>query len=149
MWHNNGSFPVNESNENAYKTCVSPETAAKFCPVRWKAVNKYVLLFARFRLGLSSCYSVTKQILLFLENILIFMIVKRVLGFFTCYLRTKPLEYELSFRMVVTLRCQISSIGKLMQGKWSCPNTEHCATRIRQLVFPIALSSACNRMNQH
>lgn len=41
MWHNNGSFPVNESNENAYKTCVSPETAAKFCPVRWNAVNKW------------------------------------------------------------------------------------------------------------
>ena len=40
MWHNNGSFPVNESNEYAYKTCVDPETAAKYCPVRWKAVNK-------------------------------------------------------------------------------------------------------------
>ncbi|KAM7443428.1 hypothetical protein ABFA07_007884 [Porites harrisoni] len=41
MWHNNGSFPVNESNEYAYKTCVDPETAAKYCPVRWKAVNKW------------------------------------------------------------------------------------------------------------
>ena len=42
MWHNNGSFPKNESDENAFKKCTSPETAAQYCPVRWKAVNKYV-----------------------------------------------------------------------------------------------------------
>ena len=42
MWHNNGSFPKNESDENAFKSCTSPETAALYCPVRWKAVNKYV-----------------------------------------------------------------------------------------------------------
>ena len=41
MWHNNGSFPKNESDKNAFKKCTSPETAARFCPVRWKAVNKY------------------------------------------------------------------------------------------------------------
>lgn len=41
MWHNNGSFPKNESDENAFKKCTSPQTAAQFCPVRWKAVNKY------------------------------------------------------------------------------------------------------------
>jgi len=42
MWHNNGSFPKNESDETAFKNCTSPETAAQYCPVRWKAVNKYV-----------------------------------------------------------------------------------------------------------
>ena len=42
MWHNSGSFPKNESDENAFKKCTSPETAAQYCPVRWKAVNKYV-----------------------------------------------------------------------------------------------------------
>lgn len=41
MWHNNGSFPKNESDENAFKKCTSPQTAAQFCPVRWKAVNKW------------------------------------------------------------------------------------------------------------
>ncbi|KAJ7374134.1 hypothetical protein OS493_009471 [Desmophyllum pertusum] len=41
MWHNNGSFPKNESDENAYKKCTSSETAAQYCPVRWKAVNKW------------------------------------------------------------------------------------------------------------
>lgn len=41
MWHNNGSFPKNESDENAFKKCVSPETAVKYCPVRWEAVNKW------------------------------------------------------------------------------------------------------------
>lgn len=41
MWHNNGSFPKNESDENAFKKCTSPETAARYCPVRWKAVNKW------------------------------------------------------------------------------------------------------------
>lgn len=45
MWHNNGSFPKNESDENAFKKCVSPETAVKYCPVRWEAVNKYALYF--------------------------------------------------------------------------------------------------------
>jgi len=42
MWHNNGSFPKNESDEIAFKNCTSPETAVQYCPVRWKAVNKYV-----------------------------------------------------------------------------------------------------------
>ena len=41
MWHNNGSFPTNESDEHAYKTCVSPETAQKFCPVRWAAIRRW------------------------------------------------------------------------------------------------------------
>jgi len=41
MWHNNGSFPKNESDEIAFKNCTSPETAAQYCPVRWKAVNKW------------------------------------------------------------------------------------------------------------
>ncbi|XP_068748355.1 uncharacterized protein [Montipora capricornis] len=41
MWHNNGSFPKNESDSNAFKKCVSPETAAKYCPVRWEAVNRW------------------------------------------------------------------------------------------------------------
>ena len=41
MWHNNGPFPANESDENAHKTCVSPETAEKFCPVRWAAINRW------------------------------------------------------------------------------------------------------------
>ena len=43
MWHNNGSFPKNESDENAFKKCTSPETAAQYCPVRWTAVNKYAI----------------------------------------------------------------------------------------------------------
>ncbi|KAL9980551.1 hypothetical protein ACROYT_G009153 [Oculina patagonica] len=41
MWHNNGPFPKNESDENAFKKCTSPETAAQYCPVRWEAVNKW------------------------------------------------------------------------------------------------------------
>ena len=51
MWHNNGSFPKNESDENAFKKCTSPETAAQFCPVRWKAVNKYEIWFVINYLG--------------------------------------------------------------------------------------------------
>jgi hypothetical protein len=41
MWHNNGSFPSNESDENAFKKCVSPETAEKYCPVRWAAMQRW------------------------------------------------------------------------------------------------------------
>ncbi|EDO31412.1 predicted protein [Nematostella vectensis] len=41
MWHNNGSFPKNESDENAYKKCVSPASAAKYCPVRWAAIQRW------------------------------------------------------------------------------------------------------------
>lgn len=41
MWHNNGPFPSNESDQNAYKTCISPETAEKYCPVRWAAIQRW------------------------------------------------------------------------------------------------------------
>ncbi|XP_031569347.1 uncharacterized protein LOC116303878, partial [Actinia tenebrosa] len=41
MWHNNGSFPSNESDGNAFKKCVSPETAQKYCPVRWAAIQRW------------------------------------------------------------------------------------------------------------
>lgn len=46
MWHNNGPFPENESDANAFKKCVSPETAAKYCPIRWEAVNRYIHLLS-------------------------------------------------------------------------------------------------------
>ena len=41
MWHNHGPFPSNESNENAFKKCISPETAKKYCPVRWAAIQRW------------------------------------------------------------------------------------------------------------
>lgn len=41
MWHNKGPFPENESDANAFKKCISPDAAAKYCPVRWEAVNRW------------------------------------------------------------------------------------------------------------
>ena len=38
MWHGTLKFPENESNEAAYKKCISHETAKIHCPVRWKSV---------------------------------------------------------------------------------------------------------------
>ena len=38
MWHGTLKFPENESNEAAYKKCISHETAKKYCPVRWKSM---------------------------------------------------------------------------------------------------------------
>ena len=38
MWHGTLKFPENESNEAAYKKCISHESAQKYCPVRWKSV---------------------------------------------------------------------------------------------------------------
>ncbi|KAK3744963.1 hypothetical protein QZH41_008490, partial [Actinostola sp. cb2023] len=41
MWHNHGPFPSNESDKDAYKKCTSPETAQKYCPVRWAAIQRW------------------------------------------------------------------------------------------------------------
>ena len=38
MWHGTLKFPENESNEAAYKKCISHETAKQYCPVRWKSI---------------------------------------------------------------------------------------------------------------
>ena len=38
MWHGTVKFPLNESNEAAYKKCISHETAKLYCPVRWKSI---------------------------------------------------------------------------------------------------------------
>jgi hypothetical protein len=42
QWHNEQKFPENESNEQAFKTCVDIESAKKFCPVRYKALKKWI-----------------------------------------------------------------------------------------------------------
>mgnify|MGYP001800052838 CR=1 FL=1 len=33
-------IPANESNENAFKKCVSVKSAKIYCPVRWKAMEE-------------------------------------------------------------------------------------------------------------
>jgi hypothetical protein len=42
QWHNEETFPVNESNALAFKTCVDVESAKKFCPVRYAALKKWI-----------------------------------------------------------------------------------------------------------
>ena len=41
MWHSETKFPKNESNENAYKTCIDAASAKKHCPMRWKSIQKW------------------------------------------------------------------------------------------------------------
>lgn len=57
MWHNKGPFPENESDANAFKKCISPDAAAKYCPVRWEAVNRYIRLlpFGLFKMSRDCC----------------------------------------------------------------------------------------------
>ena len=41
QWLGELKFPENESNQLAYSRCVNDETAKKYCPVRWKSINKW------------------------------------------------------------------------------------------------------------
>ena len=35
------AIPTNESDDNAYKKCVSEESAKVYCPVRWAAMQEW------------------------------------------------------------------------------------------------------------
>ncbi|EDO47486.1 predicted protein [Nematostella vectensis] len=41
QWHNNMSFPPNESDAHAYRTCVDDASARVFCPRRWEAMRAW------------------------------------------------------------------------------------------------------------
>ena len=42
MSFNNKSFPSNESDNNAFIKCTDDESAQKFCPQRWKAMQAWI-----------------------------------------------------------------------------------------------------------
>ena len=41
QWHGPLEFPENESNEEAFKSCIDDESSKKYCPVRWKSVQSW------------------------------------------------------------------------------------------------------------
>ncbi|XP_020917030.1 uncharacterized protein LOC110254389 isoform X2 [Exaiptasia diaphana] len=41
QWHNKEQFPENESNSDAYKKCIDAQSAQKYCPKRWAAVQDW------------------------------------------------------------------------------------------------------------
>ena len=42
QWHGTSeSFPEIESNGTAYARCIDEESAKRFCPVRWKSMQKW------------------------------------------------------------------------------------------------------------
>ncbi|XP_031556875.1 uncharacterized protein LOC116293574 [Actinia tenebrosa] len=53
QWHNDRTFPENESNAQAYKTCVDHQSAEKYCPVRWAAMVKWTR-YIQYVMGLIS-----------------------------------------------------------------------------------------------
>ena len=44
MWHGDLKFPANESDAHAHKTCTDDESARKYCPTRWKSVEKWAMV---------------------------------------------------------------------------------------------------------
>lgn len=42
MFFNRDSFPINESGDEAYMKCTDTEGARAFCPMRWKALQKWI-----------------------------------------------------------------------------------------------------------
>ena len=42
MFFNRDSFPINESGDEAYMKCTDSEGARAFCPMRWKALQKWI-----------------------------------------------------------------------------------------------------------
>lgn len=42
MFFNRDSFPINESGDEAFMKCTDTEGARAFCPMRWKALQKWI-----------------------------------------------------------------------------------------------------------